>query len=184
MSRLKAQGELNNTLVFFGSDNGYLWGEHGVAGKAAPYLPSVQVPLFMRWPGHAAAGVTDTRIVALLDIAPTVFDAVRMPRPHAMDGVDLLDNHLSRKEILLESWKYGPLAPPSWTAIVTKRYEYVEYTDRTGSVVFREYYDIITDPYELNNLLGDRVSSNDPDVGALSRELSRLRACAGDTCPK
>ena len=184
MGRLKAQGELDNTIAFFASDNGYMWGEHGVFGKSAPYLPSNQVPLFMRWPGHVAAGAIDTRIVALLDIAPTVLDAARLPRPHPMDGIDLLDANLTRRDLLLEFWKYGHFRTPSWTAILTKRYEYIEYTDEQGNVTFREYYDIAKDPYQLDNLLGDHVTSNDPDVAALSAKLAKLQTCAGASCPK
>jgi arylsulfatase A-like enzyme len=184
MNQLKAKGEFDNTLAFFASDNGYLWGEHGLFGKASPYLPSVNVPLFMEWPGHVKAGAVDGRLVALLDVAPTVFAAVGLTPPHPMDGIDLLHRDQARTEILLEFWSYGGSSPPNWSAVLTKSYEYIEYTDASGKVIFSEYYDLVADPYQLNNLLAGTASSNRPDVTALSAELARLRTCVGATCPK
>ena len=40
-----------NTIVIFRSDNGYLWGEHGLGGKWILYEESIRVPLIVRWPG-------------------------------------------------------------------------------------------------------------------------------------
>ncbi|MBW3562726.1 MAG: sulfatase-like hydrolase/transferase, partial [Actinobacteria bacterium] len=34
---LERQGELDDTIAFFLSDNGYLWGEHGIDKKFVPY---------------------------------------------------------------------------------------------------------------------------------------------------
>ena len=56
MQLLSDRGVLDNTLVIFSSDNGYMWGEHGRWEKFVPYEPSIRVPLLVRWPGHFAAG--------------------------------------------------------------------------------------------------------------------------------
>jgi arylsulfatase A-like enzyme len=182
MRQLRSEHELNNTLVVFASDNGFMWGEHGDFGKSDPYLPSVQVPLFLRWPGHVPAGEVDRRLVALLDIAPTVLDAAGVEPTHPMDGEDLLDPTANRKELLLEFWIFPGHPTPSWTGIVTKRYEYVEYTDENGRLTFREYYDLVHDPYQLTNLLAGTPPPT-MDVNALSAELARLRTCVGLSCP-
>ena len=52
MKRLEANGELDNTLIIYSSDNGYHWGEFGVRGKGLPFSESVRVPYVVRWPGH------------------------------------------------------------------------------------------------------------------------------------
>jgi arylsulfatase A-like enzyme len=72
---LRRTGEMRDTLVIFLSDNGYLWGEHGIHAKGYPYTPDVQVPLFIRWPNHVSRGSTDRRLTAMVDIAPTILDA-------------------------------------------------------------------------------------------------------------
>jgi arylsulfatase A-like enzyme len=56
-------GENRDTLAFYLSDNGQMWGEHGLGDKRVPYLPSIQIPLLMRWPGHIEPS-TDNRLVA------------------------------------------------------------------------------------------------------------------------
>ena len=61
MQLLADRGVLDNTLVIFSSDNGYMWGEHGRWEKFVPYEPSIRVPLLVRWPGHFAAGTDTTR---------------------------------------------------------------------------------------------------------------------------
>ena len=47
----------------------------------------------------------------------------------------------------------------------------------------REYYDLIADPFELDNLLGDGNAANDPPTAALSAQLAADRDCAGSGCP-
>jgi hypothetical protein len=54
-------------------------------------------------------------------------------------------------------------------------------------VASREYYDLLNDPFQLTNLLGDADPSNDPSadkVALLSLQLERDRNCAGTTGPE
>ena len=49
---LQRNGELENTLIVFMSDNGFMHGEHrALAEKVLPYEESIRVPLVMRGPG-------------------------------------------------------------------------------------------------------------------------------------
>jgi arylsulfatase A-like enzyme len=186
--RLDALGETDDTLAFFLSDNGLLWGDHGIVGtKRFPYLGSVQVPFLARWPGHLPSGGVDDRFVANIDIAPTVFDATGTPAPGdpGFDGVSLLWPG-SRDRLSLEYF-LAPDAPgvPAWASTVTDGYQYVQwYADDGTTVTFREYYDLLADPWELENLLGDADPANDPDVTAIAERLAVDRACAGSTCPR
>jgi arylsulfatase A-like enzyme len=51
VGQLKRQGELDNTAIFFTSDNGYMFGEHRVVlNKVYPYEESLRVPLLARVP--------------------------------------------------------------------------------------------------------------------------------------
>ena len=47
----------------------------------------------------------------------------------------------------------------------------------------REYYDLFADPFELDNLLADASSANDPNTAALSAQLTADRECVGADCP-
>ena len=185
MTHVEALGE-GNTIVVFTSDNGYLWGEHGLdQHKRLPYLQSAQVPMLVRWPGHVPAG-RDRRLVSLIDIAPTILAAAGIaqdPTLPQMDGISMLGSY-ARDRILLEYFRSPDFtAFPPWAASLTTRSQYVEYyADDLETVVFREYYDLGADPWQLENLLADGVAGNSPDVHALSQVLAGDRVCAGSAC--
>lgn len=184
MTRLQQLGELDNTLAVFTSDNGVFWGEHQLPEKFMPYRRATEVPLILRWPGHVAAGATNSARAANIDLAPTVLAAAKVPATHVMDGRDLLNN-FSRTEQFTEYW----LDPanggvhPTWASIRTAALEFNVYYDQSGAVTFREYYNLTADPYELVNLLADGNAANDPDVSALQTRLTAYRSCRGSTCP-
>lgn len=184
MVRLEGLGELENTVAVFISDNGFQWGEHSLFGKSLPYLESVRIPLYLRWPGHITPGAADDRLVAGIDLAPTLLAAAGLEPLGEPDGIDLLDPGASRPRLLLEFRRLPGDPVPTWSAFVTRSFEYVEYVDDTGSVSFREYYRLRTDPEQLVNVFRDARPGNDPDVVALSATLGRLRGCAGPTCPR
>jgi arylsulfatase A-like enzyme len=182
-------GEGRSTLVFFISDNGYAWGEHGRKGKTLPYPASVKVPMFLRWPRHVPAGTVDRRLVGHVDVTPTIRAAVGLPddRAHPLDGRSLLDRTWQRDRILLEYFRTPESSTPPWASTWTSEYQYTEYYDRTtGALAFRELYDLIGDPWQLNNLYADASSANDPSdevSAALSATLAQDRACVGVSCP-
>lgn len=177
-------GEASNTLAIFTSDNGYLWGEHGIVDiKRFPYTSSVQVPLYMRWPGHVLPGTTDERFAANIDIAPTALEAAGLvDRLPELDGRSLLQPS-SRQRILLEYWEGDGTPLNTWASIRATDHQYIEYYDDNGTVIYREYYDLIEDPFQLENLLDNGSILDDPEWVTLSNDLEQMRNCAGATCP-
>lgn len=174
-------GESRRTLAIFTSDNGLTWGEHRlVAHKDLPYTPSVTVPLLLRWPGHIRPGTVDRRLAANIDIAPTVLGAagVRQPVNPPLDGRSLLSRE-RRRRLLLEFWRFGSF--PAWASIRTRSYQYVEYFGGRRRPVFREYYDLRRDPWQLRNLLY-QGSTERPNVRRLARTLAAMRRCRGSDC--
>jgi arylsulfatase A-like enzyme len=184
MSLLRRLGEERRTLVFFISDNGVVWADHGLHGKIVPYTPSIQVPMMMRWPGHVPADKSDNSLVANIDIAPTILDAAGLAPDKPMDGRSLLGEGPQRRSILTEYTRMRKYNVPTWASIRTETYQYIEDYNPAGTKVrFREYYDLTKDPWQLHNVLADGDPSNDPDVAALSRRLARDRTCTGPDCP-
>jgi arylsulfatase A-like enzyme len=182
---LKSLGEGRRTMAFFLSDNGFMWGEHGLTRKGHPYSHSIRVPLLFRWPGHATRGSRDGRFAANIDLAPTILDAAGISPGVAMDGKSLL-RVWDRKRLFTEmpARTHGG-AFPSWASIRTKRKQYVEYYDdyERTHVVFREYYRLGPDPWQLTNLLRDGNPKNNPDTSRLHRLLRFYRECSGAACP-
>ncbi|MGH9000470.1 MAG: sulfatase family protein [Acidimicrobiia bacterium] len=175
--RMAELGE-DDTLAVFTSDNGYFWGEHRNKSKALPYTPGIRVPLLVRWPGRVPAGAVDGRAAAGIDIAPTVRTAAGIPPSYTVDGMSLLGDE-RRGDLLTEFTKDPGWRYPTWASLRDSARQYVEWYDDDGSVVFRDYYDLVADPGQLENLLADGDPANDPDVRADSAKLAKARSCAG-----
>lgn len=86
---LEETGQLDNTYIFFTSDNGYHLGEHRLpAGKQSPYEEDIRVPLIVRGPGVPAGAVLD-HLAGNVDLAPTFADLAGAPVPAFVDGRSL-----------------------------------------------------------------------------------------------
>jgi arylsulfatase A-like enzyme len=178
-AKLSSLGEARNTLAFFLSDNGWTWFEHHLAGKKAPYSASVRIPFFARWPGRIAAGAVDDRIVANIDIAPTVYEATGVEPGYPVDGKRLTSS--ARPYIFLEHLTYADLPVPKWRSIWTPARHYVRYSYTDGRRS-REFYGA-DDPWELENVYRDGVAGNEPTDEARLDELIRAgAACVGAFC--
>ncbi|MEV0291633.1 sulfatase, partial [Kribbella sp. NPDC050820] len=187
--KLAALGQLDNTLVIYIGDNGFQWADHGLLGKGTPYSPAHEVPFHLSWPaGGLGAGTTDNRIVANIDIAPTILDAAGITPTHSVDGKSLLTG-FTRDHVLVEWWKQGSAGvKDSWASYVAKNKQYVEYYDQytdangnlfgTGQKTFREYYDLASDPYQLTNKLYQATAADEQalDIPALATQLATDRA--------
>lgn len=181
---LGALGERRDTLAIFLSDNGMMWREHGLLGKRYPYTYSVKVPLFLRWPGHVEPGSSDSRTVTNVDLAPTISDVTGFVPDTPMDGKSLFDRW-SRPHLFTEYWRTRDhMAIPGWDSIRTAHVHYTQYYGPTRpSVIYREYYRLDSDPWELRNLLHDGDPSNNPPTRWLRELIRQYRSCSGTTCP-
>jgi N-acetylglucosamine-6-sulfatase len=160
MGKLQETGELDQTLVFYISDNGKHWGEHRMDSKSTAYEESVRVPFALRHPGLVPVPYLEERLVANIDIPPTIYELSQTTVPWPMDGISLiplLQNQADwRTHLLLEAWPDRG----HWTAIHTGQFVYIE-TEGDRS----ELYDLKRDPYELENLI------DEPEHTALIQEL-------------
>ncbi|MEQ6900958.1 sulfatase [Nocardioides sp. YIM 152588] len=180
---LARTGQLENTVVIYLSDNGYLLGEHRMQGKNEPYQESLQIPLLMRGPG-IAPGSASTEPATLVDVAPTILDYAGL-----LDGVRALgrtDGESLRPAIagtgrlsstsLIQAGRIQTGLSESrqweWRGVRTERYTYLR--RQKG---FEELYDRDADPFELQNLAGDPAVA---DVLAdLRGRAEALAGCAG-----
>ena len=150
---------LDRTVIFYTSDNGFLWGEHRLGGKLWPYEESTRVPLVVRTPWSQANGTVDHDPVLNIDFASTIAQLARVRPAIPQDGdsfVPLLHGQRIpwRKQYLIEYLGRNALkqgGPPPYVAIHTGRYLYVEYRYRH----WQELYDLRKDPWELNNVVAD-----------------------------
>jgi arylsulfatase A-like enzyme len=182
-STMKRLDEDRDTLAIFMSDNGYIWGEHSLRSKRWPYMDSIKIPLLVRWPSGAETPASDRRIVANIDVLPTILDTLGIwsDSGFEVDGKPITGSE-KRDRLLLEYWFYK-FGAPTWAATLTKDSHFIEYYDAAGDVVWQEFYDLKQDPYELDSLLVDGDKKNDANLKKLSRRLAEDRSCEIGRCP-
>jgi arylsulfatase A-like enzyme len=181
--------ENGKTLAIFTSDNGVTWADHGIGGiggtgaqKRLPYTASARIPLLLRWPGHLSGGASSPRLTGTIDLAPTVLDAAGVSSP-PLDGRSLFDGDV-RDQLLLEYWREGGTGFRNWASFRSRTLQYTEYYADDGQRrVFREYYGLGPDPWQLRNLFRDGKPLNDPDVSDLETALAEARTCSAGACP-
>ncbi len=178
---LQATGRLENSMIVFMSDNGYLFGEHRVNGKTVPYDESIRVPMVVRYDALTApqAGTTDPDMVLNLDIAPTFADAAGVSPPGFVEGQSMLPllsdpNAPWRDHFLIEHWGEGGV--PAYCAIRTADWKYVMYATGEQELYYLSGNQADGDgPYELEN----QVTNPAP---LYQDELTDLRAIDQQMC--
>jgi N-acetylglucosamine-6-sulfatase len=183
VDELRDAGELDNTYIFFTSDNGYHFGEHRInLGKRTVYEESVRIPLAVRGPG-VPSGQTVEQMALNIDFAPTIAELAGVSTPAFVDGRSLApflegtQPDTWRSAFLLEHYGGGNApqrSTPTYAAVRTGTYKYVEYA--SGE---EELYDLSSDPYELESL---HASADPALVEALKSRLEDLKTCSGESC--
>ena len=171
---LKSRHELQNTVILYTSDNGFLWGEHRLGGKVWPFEESTHVPLIVRTPWTHSAEHNNQPVLNI-DLASTISELAGVKPTLPQDGHSLVpflhDEQVPwRHAFLVEYLGHDLLkqgGPPPFEAVQTRRDLYVEYQNG-----WRELYNLRKDPWELNNLAGD--PSTDLQQDKLSLSLQRL----------
>ncbi len=203
---LEEAGQLDNTYIFFTSDNGYHLGEHRLlAGKNTPFEEDIRVPLLVRGPG-IKAGTVIGKLASNIDLAPTIAELAGVVPPDFVDGrslVPLLKNRiifswrdglLIRREASIDEtvWldpvsvlgpqgEVEPLdsiydAKAGGQFIALRTSDYTYVEFKNGD---KELYDLRNDPYQLENI----YETADPKfLHELHEWLKKLKDCRADTC--
>lgn len=163
MESLRKVGLLDSTLILFTSDNGFLWGEHGLIDKRAMYEPSIRVPLIAHCPGLVLEGHRPKGLVANIDLAPTILEAAGMTPAPWMQGRSFYPLLTPRETkwrdgFLYEYfWERSFPQTPTMFGVRTDRYSFAVYH---GIWDRYELYDLENDPDQRNNLLSEFVQTH------------------------
>jgi N-acetylglucosamine-6-sulfatase len=157
---LKEAGTFERTVVIVTSDHGYFYGEHDLnEERRLAYEETARIPLIVRHPPSAAAGAMPAELVQTIDLAPTVLDLAGVsdttPR-HGRSLVPLLrgEHPPWRESVLIEYYSdtvFPRIRNMGYQAVRTERFKYIDYLELEG---MDELYDLVQDPFEMDNLIG------------------------------
>lgn len=181
---LENQGLLDDTAIFYTSDNGFFLGEHGFVDKRLMYEPSIRVPLLLRYPRLFSGGQEKAEMVLNIDLAPTLLRLAQAPLAPKMQGKSILPllsqgSWPWRQSFLYEYDEYPAVhCVRKHRGIRTKRYKLIHFWERPEEF---ELYDLQEDPDEARNLAPDPRYKEIRE--RLEKELVRLRRSLGDFDP-
>jgi arylsulfatase A-like enzyme len=178
LDALNEAGLAESTAIILMSDHGEAFGEHTFGGERmyfhgqTIYDELLKVPLVVYVPGVAPRVINER--VMLVDVAPTIADLVKAPRPASFHGRSLLPAMLGAP---LEARPvYAELLPaPSWNhlwrSIIAGNMKLIHKISEGGSF---ELYDLAADPTEQTNLAADAAHAD-----TLAKMKASLRTMVG-----
>ncbi len=196
LDHLERTKQLDNTIIIYTADQGFMLGEHDYIDKRWMYEESLRMPFIVRYPKWVKAGTKIDSIINNVDFAPTLLE---------MGGAKALPFMQGRSFL---SMLKGKPAPTDWPKATYYRYwmhmahhdnpaHYGIRTETHKLIFFYglpldaagakktptpphwELYDLKADPHEMNNLIDDPKAKE--LVAKLKKQLAELKAKVGDT---
>ena len=151
---LKQQALFDKSVIVVAGDHGEGLGEHGERTHGFfIYNSTLHVPLLMKLPGVAPSVIADE--VSLVDVMPTLLQALKIPVPTSVQGRSLLGQVLGRPAAgrsNLYAETYLPLLHFRWNQLRSLQSRGMKYIDAPRP----EIYDTRTDAKERQNLYAAR----------------------------
>lgn len=155
---LDDNGLRDNTIVIYTSDHGEMNGDHGLYWKGAYFYEAlVHVPLIISCPSIFKQGLKSDALVGLVDIAPTLMEAIGLEVPYFMQGKSFYkiltgeaDPHHFNDAVYCEFYHSlrGSHEEINATMYFDGKYKLVCYHGES----YGELYDLEQDPNEFENL--------------------------------
>jgi arylsulfatase A-like enzyme/Flp pilus assembly protein TadD len=148
---LRNQALYDNALIAVAADHGESLGDHGeLTHSIFLYDATIHVPLLLKLPGNRFAGQRVKAVASLVDLAPTLLDALRQTPPPAMQGRSLLPVIGNPHPENRPSFATGDHSERSfgWSALVSLRNGNQLYVRAPSP----ELYDLASDPGAKINL--------------------------------
>jgi len=174
LDSLEESGAGGDTIVVFTSDSGDMLGSHGLQGARIFYEEAVRVPLVIRYPAAIAAGAVHHLPVSTTDIVPTVLYLAGF-RMSGLPGRNLA-GVIEGGEVKGPESVYcqGRLGSRSEWRMVVRGFDKVV-ADREMRIT--HLYNLSRDPYEMENLAGEKPFRRTRDeMRAILRDWMRRAA--------
>lgn len=198
LDRLDAEGDADNTIVVYLSDQGFFLGDHGWFDKRLMFEQSLQMPVLIRWPAGIDAGTRVSEILTNVDLAATMLDLAgfdaneSLPSSQGRSFDPLLRGERIEdwpESMYYRYWEHDDPNHhvPAHYGVRTKTHKLICYyndglgvpgaSDTTYEMEW-ELFDLVGDPAECTNVI------DDPAYGEvlveLRAELAALQEKYGD----
>lgn len=180
LKTLEETGQLDNTIIVFTADQGYVWGQHGLKGKIDPYETAIRSPFIVsnpkRFPTgqvckapingpdvirtfHAWAGVEPKIFLSGRDISPLLAQPASEPVLKEWARIPTMMTYVHNRYEPMEMAER--LKNKDWNACMYSKdtpwyfmilREQFKYTRYAHPNRIEELYDLEKDPEELYNL--------------------------------
>ena len=184
-------GIMDNTVIIYTGDQGFMLGEHDYQDKRWMYEESMRMPFLIRYPAKIKAGSRTDAVVGNVDYAPTILDFAGVKKPlymqgHSFKSICETGNEPENwtNEAYYRYWMHmAHHDNPGHVGIRTKQFKLIYYYGADYQGINQtppawELYDMKRDPHELNNLYDD--PSYRDKMKDLKKRLAALRKRVGD----
>ncbi len=183
---------MDNTVIIYTGDQGFMLGEHDYQDKRWMYEESMRMPFLVRYPKTIKAGSRSDAIIENVDYAPTMLALAGVETPDYMQGKSFKSVLETGDEP--EGWKQGAYYRywmhmahhdnPAHLGIRTKTHKLIYYYGCNYGGTYQtppawELYDVKNDPQENVNQYENPEFAE--VVKTLKAELAQLRQTVGDT---
>jgi len=179
---LKAQNQLDRTIVIVTADHGEMFGEKGFFWHAfCLYQPLIRVPLIIRYPEWFGRDVRSLEIVQTNDLVPTLLEGLDIEWKYAenQQGQSFLNGSKRAAALtetynpqhIVERWVHRnkDLQQEDFKHFLRdiRSYQTVDSKLIVGSDGQKEFYDLQRDPQETTDL----YNSADENIAAMEKAL-------------
>lgn len=201
---LEEEGLMDNTIIVYTGDQGFMLGEHDYIDKRWMYEESMRMPFLVRYPEKVKAGSRSDAIINNTDFAPTLIELAGGQTPDYMQGSSfktILETGQEpadwQQETYYRYWMHMAHKHnnPAHFGIRTKDYKLIfyyglDFMERNTNAqawahnpasmsYFQtpaawEFYDLKNDPHEMDNKYGDEAYSS--VISDLKGRLKAIRA--------
>ena len=188
---LETSGQLENTIIVYTADQGFMLGEHDYQDKRWMLEQSQRMPLMIRYPKRIDAGQRFDTLVENVDFGPTLLDFAGAAIPSTVQGRSfrsLLETGEEpddwKKATYYRYWMHmAHHDNPAHVGLRTKNHKLIFYYGCNYDGGYRtppgwELYDLVNDPNETVNIYNN--PENKDLVTKLKAQLANLRQNIGD----
>lgn len=181
---LEDNGQLDNTVIIYTGDQGFMLGEHDYQDKRWMYEESQRMPFLVRYPKTVRAGQRLDTIIENVDYGPTMLEFAGAEIPDSIQGrsfKSLLETGKEpadwKQEAYYRYWMHMVHHDnPAHVGIRSKTHKLIYYYGCNYDGGYQtppgwELYDLVADPHETKNLYYDPANA-----GLVKEMKSRLAA--------